>query len=47
MTLSDASTGKSTLLDFLAARSATARCEGDIMFEGKPIADQQVSHRIQ
>ncbi|CAN0489782.1 unnamed protein product, partial [Laminaria digitata] len=35
--------GKSTLLDLLAARSASGRCEGEIIFEGKSIADQQAS----
>ncbi|CAN0539147.1 unnamed protein product, partial [Scytosiphon promiscuus] len=35
--------GKSTLLDLLAARTATGRCEGDILFEGSSVADQQAS----
>ncbi|CAN0462776.1 unnamed protein product, partial [Scytosiphon promiscuus] len=34
--------GKSTLLELLSGRRTVGRCKGNIMFEGKSIAHQQV-----
>lgn len=35
--------GKSTLLDLLTGRKAIGRCSGELMFNGKSIANQKVS----
>lgn len=34
--------GKSTLLDLLTGRKDYGRCEGEVLFNGSSIADQQV-----
>lgn len=33
--------GKSTLLDLLTGRRSLGRCEGELLFEGRSVADQQ------